>query len=83
VKAFVDSGLEDFSISREGKTFGIQLPFDSSSVSYVWFDALLNYVTVCQQDEFWTEDTEEKVHVLGKDILRFHAIYRPAILKSA
>lgn len=82
VKSFVDGGLEDFSISREGKTFGIPLPFDSKSVSYVWFDALLNYVTVCQQDGFWTKDTE-KVHVLGKDISRFHAIYWPAMLESA
>lgn len=82
VKSFVDGGLEDFSISREGKTFGIPLPFDTTSVSYVWFDALLNYVTVCQQDGFWTKDTE-KVHVLGKDISRFHAIYWPAMLASA
>jgi methionyl-tRNA synthetase len=82
VKSFVEGGLEDFSISREGKTFGIPLPFDQASVSYVWFDALLNYVTVCQQDGFWAEDTE-KVHVLGKDISRFHAIYWPAMLESA
>ena len=74
--------MEDFSISREGKTFGIPLPFDKSSVSYVWFDALLNYVTVCQDDDFWVEDTE-KLHVLGKDIARFHAIYWPAMLESA
>jgi len=51
-------------------------------VSYVWFDALLNYVTVCQGDNFWLQDTE-KVHVLGKDISRFHAIYWPAMLESA
>lgn len=82
VKSFVDGGLEDFSISREGKSFGIPLPFDTSSVSYVWFDALLNYVTVCQRDNFWTQDTE-KMHVLGKDISRFHAIYWPAMLESA
>lgn len=82
VKSFVDGGLEDFSISREGKTFGIPLPFDSKSVSYVWFDALLNYVTVCQQDGFWTKETE-KIHVLGKDISRFHAIYWLAMLESA
>lgn len=81
VKAFVKSWLEDFSISREGKTFGIPLPFDVSSVSYVWFDALLNYVTVCQYDDFWAEDTE-KIHVLAKDIARFHAIYWPAMLES-
>lgn len=82
VKAFVKWWLEDFSISREGKTFGIPLPFDTKSVAYVWYDALLNYVTVCQRDNFWEQDTE-KVHVLGKDISRFHAIYRPAMLESA
>ena len=82
VKAFVKWWLEDFSISREWKTFGIQLPFDELSVSYVWFDALLNYVTVCQDDGFWVEDTE-KLHVLGKDIARFHAIYWPAMLESS
>lgn len=82
VKAFVKWWLEDFSISREGKTFGIPLPFDNKSVAYVWYDALLNYVTVCQRDNFWQQDTE-KVHVLGKDISRFHAIYRPAMLESA
>ena len=81
-RSFVHSGLENFSISREGKTFGIPLPFDTKSVAYVWFDALLNYVTVCQRDGFWQEDTE-KIHVLGKDISRFHAIYWPAMLESA
>jgi len=44
-------GLEDFSISRETNKFGIPLPFDDQQVTYVWYDALLNYVTVCQEDE--------------------------------
>ena len=48
VKQFVAGGLEDFSISRETNTFGIPLPFDPSQVTYVWYDALLNYLTVCQ-----------------------------------
>jgi methionyl-tRNA synthetase len=48
VIAFTNGGLEDFSISRETNKFGIPLPFDPSQVTYVWFDALLNYVTVCQ-----------------------------------
>ncbi len=82
VISLVTSGVEDFSISREGKTFGIALPFDTNSVAYVRYDALLNYVTVCQRDGFWAADTE-KVHVLGKDISRFHAVYRPAMLESA
>jgi methionyl-tRNA synthetase len=52
-------------------------------VTYVWFDALLNYITVCQDGgDFWSADAE-KYHVLGKDIVRFHAIYRPAMLMSA
>lgn len=82
VISLVKSGLEDFSISREGKTFGIPLPFDTNSVTYVRYDALLNYVTVCLDDNVWTEQTE-KIHVLGKDISRFHAVYRPAMLESA
>jgi methionyl-tRNA synthetase len=49
VKAFVGRGLEDFSISRETNTFGIELPFDDSQVTYVWFDALFNYYTSCIQ----------------------------------
>lgn len=53
VKAFVKRWLEDFSISRETNKFGIKLPFDESQVTYVWYDALFNYVTVCQ---WWDED---------------------------
>ena len=80
VKAFVDRGLEDFSISRETNKFGIILPFDESQVTYVWYDALFNYITVCQDDmKFWPAD----LHVVGKDIIRFHAIYWPAMLMSA
>ena len=78
---FVRGGLEDFSISRETNRFGIPLPFDPSQVTYVWYDALFNYVTVCQdgQEEFWPAD----LHTVGKDIIRFHAIYWPAMLLSA
>ncbi|MDD3646304.1 MAG: methionine--tRNA ligase [Candidatus Gracilibacteria bacterium] len=99
VIAFVDRGLEDFSISRETNKFGIKLPFDESQVTYVWYDALFNYVTVCKysphpnplpkvegieqefhnQMDFWPAD----LHVVGKDIIRFHAIYWPAMLLSA
>lgn len=84
VIAFVNGGLEDFSISRETNKFGIPLPFDESQVTYVWFDALLNYITVCQwgDEAYWTDETE-KYHVLWKDIVRFHAIYWPAMLISA
>lgn len=80
VLAFVKWGLEDFSISRETNKFGIPLPFDPTQVTYVWYDALLNYLTVCQwgDEDFWPG-----AHVLGKDIARFHAIYWPAMLMSA
>lgn len=78
---FVKRGLDDFSISRETNKFGIKLPFDEQQVTYVWYDALLNYVTVCQwkDAEFWPAD----LHIVGKDIIRFHAIYWPAMLLAA
>jgi methionyl-tRNA synthetase len=78
---FVRGGLEDFSISRETNKFGIPLPFDPSQVTYVWYDALFNYLTVVQDDEpkWWPAD----MHVIGKDIVRFHGIYWPAMLWSA
>ena len=81
VKAFVKRWLDDFSISRETNKFGISLPFDEEQVTYVWYDALFNYVTVCQNgdEDFWPAD----LHVVGKDIIRFHAIYWPAMLLSA
>jgi methionyl-tRNA synthetase len=81
MKAFLKEGLEDFSISRETNTFGIPLPFDPEHVTYVWFDALLNYLTVCQGEDarFWPAN----VHVVGKEIARFHVLYWPAMLLSA
>jgi methionyl-tRNA synthetase len=48
IQEFVRGGLEDFSVSRETNTFGIPLPFDPTQVTYVWYDALFNYITVCQ-----------------------------------
>lgn len=81
VKSFVNGGLEDFSVSRETNKFGIPLPFDEKQVTYVRYDALFNYVTVCEKDSFWSDETEI-VHVLGKDIVRFHAVFRPAMLMS-
>lgn len=83
---FTKRGLEDFSVSRETNKFGIKLPFDEDQVTYVWYDALFNYLTVCQDDKdengkeiFWPAD----LHIVGKDIIRFHAIYWPAMLASA
>lgn len=81
VKSWFDKWLEDFSISRQNSTFWIKLPFDENSVAYVWYDALLNYITVCQwwDEDFWPAD----FHVIWKEITRFHAIYWPAMLMSA
>ena len=78
------NGLEDFSISRESQTWGIRLPFDDSQVAYVWFDALLNYVTAAgygteEFSKWWPAD----LHIVGKDIIKFHCIYWPAMLWSA
>lgn len=81
VKSFVAGWLEDFSVSRESNKFWIPLPFDDSQVSYVRYDALFNYVTVAKDKWFRNDDTEI-VHILWKDISRFHAIFRPAMLMS-
>jgi methionyl-tRNA synthetase len=88
VLGLFQQGLEDFSISRskERLKWGITLPFDDSQVAYVWVDALLNYVTALgygsDNDEllkkFWPVDT----HAIGLDILKFHAIYWPAMLMA-
>lgn len=86
VKAFVKRGLDDFSVSRETNKFGITLPFDPEQVTYVWYDALFNYLTVCNQNSKWEDDMNfwpADLHVVGKDIIRFHAIYWPAMLMSA
>lgn len=88
VVSFVRSGLSDLSISRSKERFdwGIDIPWDDSHVTYVWFDALLNYITAIGygQDEqklksLWPAD----VQVVGKDILRFHAVIWPAMLLAA
>lgn len=78
---FVKGGLEDFSISRETNKFGIPLPFDTEQVTYVWFDALYSYISKIQDniEDFWPAD----LHVIGKDIVKFHGIYWPAMLMSA
>jgi len=91
VLRFVAGGLEDFSISRSrarAHGWGIPVPGDDSQIVYVWFDALASYLAVlgypraARFDELW-QHGGERVHVLGKDILRFHAVYWPAILLSA
>jgi methionyl-tRNA synthetase len=86
VVSFVEGGLEDLCISRSTFRWGIPVPFDEGHITYVWFDALINYVTgVGLLDEperfgrFWPAAT----HIIGKDILRFHAVIWPAMLESA
>jgi len=83
---FVKQGLKDLSISRTSFTWGIPVPINEKHVIYVWFDALTNYLTAVgyPEDEetfnrYWPAD----LHLVGKDILRFHAVYWPAFLMSA
>ena len=78
----VKGGLNDLSISRTNFDWGIPLPFDKKHVCYVWFDALTNYYSATREkgrEKFWPAD----VHLMGKDILWFHAVYWPAMLMSA
>jgi methionyl-tRNA synthetase len=92
VLAFVRRGLDDFSISRSqqrARGWGIPVPDDPGQVMYVWFDALGNYITALDYaDEgplfhrYW-RDSAERVHLIGKGITRFHAVYWPAMLLSA
>ncbi len=81
IKSFVRNGLEDISISREKQTWGIPVPQDPSHVIYVWFDALVNYISGVGI-KAWNAHPAD-VHVIGKDIIRFHAVIWPAMLMSA
>ncbi|MDO8261467.1 MAG: class I tRNA ligase family protein, partial [Candidatus Magasanikbacteria bacterium] len=74
---FVKSGLQDISITRQSQKWGIAAPNDPKQVIYVWFDALINYISAAP--ERWPAD----LHIVGKDILRFHAVFWPAMLLSA
>ena len=76
--SFIEQGIQDIPISRANIKFGIPVPADPSQTIYVWFDALINYLTGAPEG-FWPAD----IHVLGKDNLRWHAILWPAMLKSA
>jgi methionyl-tRNA synthetase len=85
--SFVKHGLEDVSLSRPNLKWGLRLPWDPEQRMYVWFDALLNYVTALTfaregedlTDRFWPAD----LHVMAKDILKFHAVIWPALLWAA
>ncbi|HEX7420169.1 MAG TPA: methionine--tRNA ligase [Thermoanaerobaculia bacterium] len=87
VVAFVEEGLKDLSISRTAIKWGIPFPGDPDHVIYVWMDALTNYISALgfgsadhqKFDEFWPAD----IHLIGKDIVRFHAVYWPAFLMAA
>lgn len=89
VLAFVRAGLQDISVSRPASRaggWGIPVPGDPSQVIYVWWDALANYVTALGSPELyrdWWQDAAERVHVIGKGIVRFHAVYWLALLLSA
>ena len=82
----LEAGLEDISMSRTGQAWGIPVPWDPDSVVYVWVDALINYISGVGYgaggdlfDAWWPAD----LHVIGKDITRFHCVYWPAMLMSA
>ena len=81
---FVGSGLKDLSISRTSFNWGIPVPDDKKHIMYVWMDALTNYISATnyfstKNNNFWPAD----IHIIGKDILRFHAVYWPAFLMAA
>jgi methionyl-tRNA synthetase len=86
-RSFIEGGLEDFSVSRAGQPWGVPIPWDEEQVTYVWVDALINYVSALTyaregedlRDWFWPHVR----HLLGKDILRFHCVYWPALLLAA
>ena len=82
---FIEGGVQDISVSRTTFKWGIPVPFDSNHVIYVWFDALINYLSGCgflideeKYRKFWPAD----VHVIGKDIIRFHAVIWPIMLMA-
>ncbi len=82
----VEGGLEDISMSRAGQSWGIPVPFDPASVVYVWFDALINYAAAVGygwDDERFKQWWPASLHIVGKDITRFHCVIWPAMLMSA
>jgi methionyl-tRNA synthetase len=86
-RSFIEGGLQDFSLSRAGQPWGVPIPWDESQVVYVWVDALINYLSALTyardgedlRDRFWPQVH----HLLGKDILRFHCVFWPALLLAA
>ena len=89
VRTFVEGGLQDLSVSRTSFDWGIKLPFDEKHVTYVWFDALLNYMTAVGYGDPSEAAKKElafrwpaQYHVVGKDIIRFHCVIWPAMLMA-
>ena len=87
VVSFVKSGLTDLSISRTSFKWGVPVPGDPAHIMYVWLDALTNYLTAVgypdTKDEAFTTNWPASLHMVGKDIVRFHAVYWPAFLMAA
>ncbi|MEV5554654.1 methionine--tRNA ligase [Nonomuraea wenchangensis] len=88
VLAFVEAGLSDISVSRSAaraRGWGIPVPDDPGQVVYVWWDALANYVTALEGGDYerWWVRERRKAHLMGKGVIRFHAVYWPAMLLSA
>jgi methionyl-tRNA synthetase len=86
-RSFIESGLQDVSLSRSTFTWGVPVPWDEEHVFYVWFDALLNYYTALSYAQDGEDLTERfwpaQFHFIGKDILKFHTIFWPAMLMAA
>ena len=87
VVSFVKSGLKDLSISRKSFSWGIKVPNNKDHVIYVWLDALTNYISALNypnnSDDLFKKFWPASIHLIGKDILRFHAVYWPAFLLAA
>ena len=86
VVRFVEGGLKDLSISRTSFDWGVPVPGSNAHVMYVWLDALTNYITGLgypDDTELWRRFWPANVHLIGKDVVRFHAVYWPAFLMSA
>ena len=87
VISFVKSGLKDLSVSRKSFSWGVKVPSNKDHVIYVWLDALTNYISALNypntKDKMYKSFWPATVHLIGKDILRFHAVYWPAFLLAA
>ncbi len=83
IVSFVKSGLKDLSISRTSFDWGVSVPDNPKHVVYVWVDALTNYLTALGYPNDMGAYWPASLHVIGKDITRFHAVYWPAFLMSA